>query len=234
MSQAASIEWWNKSLDEVGVRGMDKVLSTDATWEEALATGREDLARGMSITGLPRHSGGTVVEIGCGMGRMSAALAEHFDRVVGLDIAPRMVEEARRRNGNPRVEFQLIEGGELRPGALSECEAIVSYEVLYYLPPADLARYFRDAFRLLKSGGRFVFHINMEPIRWKTRLAFLLRRLMYSCGIKEWRGWSTGAGLRRYYHSEAWLRASLTEAGFVVDSVCGPSRRQTWVSAHKP
>lgn len=234
MSQAASIEWWNNSLDEVGVRGMDKMLTTDATWDDALATGREDLARGMAITALPPHMGGTVVEIGCGMGRMSAALAEHFDRVVGLDIAPRMVEEAKRRNSNPRVEFHLIEGGAIRPESVAECDAILSYEVLYYLPPEDLARYIRDAAGLLKSGGRFVFHINMEPLRWKTRLAFLLRRLMYACGIREWRGWSTGAGLRRYHHPEAWLRSTLTEAGFVVDSISGPSRRQTWVSAHKP
>jgi SAM-dependent methyltransferase len=233
MSQAASIEWWNKSLDEVGVRGMDKVLSSDATWEEALATGREDLARGMAITGLPPHMGGTVIEIGCGMGRMSAALAEHFDRVIGLDIAPRMVETARERNTNSRIEFEVLEGGGLTPRSVTECDAILSYEVLYYLPPEDLARYFLDAGKLLKSGGRFVFHINMEPLRLKTRAAFLLRRVLYACGIKEWRGWSTGAGLRRYYHSEAWLRRTLTDAGFIVDSIGGPSRRQTWVSARK-
>lgn len=233
MSQAASIDWWNKSLDEVGVRGMDKVLGTNSTWEEALATGRDDLARGMEITGLPEHPGGTVVEIGCGMGRMSAALAEHFDRVVGLDIAPRMIEEARQRNTNPRVVFEVLDGNGLKPKAVSTCDAIISYEVLYYLPPEDLARYFRDAGTLLKSGSRFIFHINMVPLGWKTKLAFQFRRALYACGIRHWRGWSTGAGLRRYYHPEAWLRRELTKAGFVVESIGGPSRRQTWVSARK-
>ena len=39
--------------------------------------------------------GGTCVEVGCGPGRMTAALAERFDRVLALDVSPAMLAQAR-------------------------------------------------------------------------------------------------------------------------------------------
>lgn len=234
MSQAASIEWWNKSLDEVGIHGMDKLVSADAGWDDVLKSGRDDLTRAISITAMRVGPDHTVLEVGCGVGRMSAALAESFGRVVGVDIAPKLIEEARRRNQNSQVSFEVADGNNIRPQAIDCCDAIFSYEVLYYVPPELLTIYFRDAFRLLSPGGQFVFQLNLEPIRIKTRLSFLLRRILYSCGIKHWRGWPTGAGYRRYFHSPAWLRKTLTGIGFEVERITGPSSRQMWVVAIKP
>ncbi|MBS0201497.1 MAG: class I SAM-dependent methyltransferase [Planctomycetes bacterium] len=233
MSQAASIEWWNKSLDEVGIHSMDKLVSADANWSTVLQSGRDDLARAISITGMTCGMDRTAVEVGCGLGRMSTALAEHFGRVVGVDIAPRLIEEACRRNELPQVTFEVADGVHLRPQAITECDTIFSYEVFYYINPDGLTTYFRDAFQLLRSGGQFVFQLNMEPVRWKTRLSFLFRRVLYTCGIKHWRGWPTGAGYRRYHHSPEWLSRTLTEIGFRVDKIAGPTARQQWVVASK-
>ena len=199
-----------------------------------LESGREDLRRAIAITGMATGFEKTVVEVGCGMGRMSAALADHFGRVVGLDVAPSLVAEAARRNMNPAVSFELVNGTRLNATSLTACEAVFSYEVFYYIPATVLATYFRDVCELLTPGGQFVFHLNMLPIGWKTHASFLLRRGLYRLGIKEWRGWPTGAGLRRYHHSEAWVRKALTDAGFRVDQIAGPSAKQTWVVATKP
>lgn len=234
MSQAASIEWWNKSLDEVGVHGMDKLVSADAAWDDVLQSGRDDLARAISITNMSVGPDRTVLEVGCGVGRMSAALADSFGTVVGIDIAPRLIEEAQRRNASERVTFEVADGQGLHPKSVEHCDTVFSYEVFYYIPPALLTVYFRDAHRLLSPGGQFVFQLNLEPIRLKTRLSFLLRRMLYACGIKHWRGWPTGAGYRRYYHSPAWLRKTLAAAGFHVERIAGPSARQMWVVAVKP
>jgi SAM-dependent methyltransferase len=38
---------------------------------------------------------GTAVEIGCGVGRLIIPLARHFQRVVGIDISPEMIRQAR-------------------------------------------------------------------------------------------------------------------------------------------
>ena len=177
MSQTASIEWWNKSLDEVGLQIMDKLVSSDANWSAVLESGRKDLAQAMSITDMQTGAKRSVVEVGCGLGRMSAALANHFGRVVGVDISPRLIEEARRRNGDSRVSFEVVDGVHLRSESLTECDTIFSYEVFYFINPSALATYFRDAFGLLRSGGEFVFQLNLEPVRLTTRLSFLDGRL---------------------------------------------------------
>ena len=234
MSQTASIEWWNKSLDEVGIHGMDKLVSADAKWSSVLQSGRDDLARAIAITGMACGQERTVVEVGCGLGRMSVALADHFGRVVGVDIAPRLIEEARRRNELSRVSFEVADGVHLRPATITECDTVFSYEVFYYINAKGLETYFQDAFGLLRSGGQFVFQLNLEPIHLKTRFSFLLRRALYACGIKHWRGWPTGAGYRRYHHSADWLRKTVAATGFHVNKIAGPTARQTWIMATKP
>lgn len=234
MTQTASAAWWDKSLDEVGLVGMDKMVSTEDSWAALLKTGEEDVVRAMAATRMRFGTSRTLVEIGCGVGRLSSALATRFGKVIGLDVAPTLIEEAIRRNSRDNVSFEVCDGVHLRPKEGAGCDTVFSYEVLYYLNKKLLTSYFVDTFVLLRSGGEFVFHLNMEPIRLTTRLSFLFRRMLYSIGIKTWRGWPTGAGLRRYYHSEAWLRSTLEHIGFRVDRIVGPNLRQMWIVARKP
>lgn len=234
MTQTASVAWWNKSLDEVGLVGMDKLVAANDSWAALLRTGEEDVVRALNVTRMRVGQDRTLVEIGCGVGRMSAALASRFGRVIGVDVAPTLIEEANRRNQHENVSFEVCDGNHLRPASASGCDTVFSYEVLYYLNRQALTTYFIDAFVLLRRGGEFVFHLNMEPIRLTTRLSFLFRRALYACGIKQWRGWPTGAGLKRYYHSEVWLRQTLERVGFRVERLIGPNPRQKWIVAVKP
>ena len=234
MTQTASVAWWNKSLEEVGLVGMDKLVSADGSWTALLKTGEEDVARALSVTGMRVGKDRTLLEIGCGVGRMSAALATRFGRVIGVDVAPTLIEEAQRRNEQDHVSFEVCDGVHLRPAGASGCDTAFSYEVLYYLNRQSLTACFIDTFVLLRHGGEFVFHLNLEPIRLTTRFSFLFRRALYACGIKQWRGWPTGAGLKRYCHSEAWLRQTLQRVGFRVERIVGPNARQKWIVAVKP
>ena len=235
MSPSASVEWWNKSLDEVGLHGMDKLVDSSGSWDALLQSGREDLARALSLTDMTTGQDRAVLEIGCGVGRLTAALADRFGRVLGVDVAPTLIEEAQQRNTHQNVSFEVCDGMRIRPSRADfTCDTVFSYEVLYYLNRQSLTTYFEDAFVLLTSGGQLVFHLNMEPIRVSTRLSFLFRRALYACGIKQFRGWPTGAGLKRYFHSEAWLRQTLTRIGFRVERIVGPNLRQKWIVAVKP
>ena len=65
MSQSASIEWWNKSLDEVGIHSMDKLVAADDAWGSVLQSGRDDLTRAIAITGMKCGKDRTAVEVGC-------------------------------------------------------------------------------------------------------------------------------------------------------------------------
>ncbi|MBM4075360.1 MAG: class I SAM-dependent methyltransferase [Planctomycetes bacterium] len=234
MSSSASAEWWNKSLDEVGLQGMDKLVDSNAGWDHFLETGRSDLERALAITEMRIGLDRSVLEIGCGVGRLSYWLAEKFGDVVGVDVASSLIEEARRRNSRSNVSFEVGDGIHLAPCTRKEFDSIFSYEVLYYLNCHQLTSYLRDAYQLLRPGGEFVFHLNMEPIRLSTRLSFILRRILYRCGIKSFRGWPTGAGLKRYYHQEHWLKSTMERIGFRFERRVGPSLRQTWIVATKP
>ena len=234
MTQTASIEWWNKSLEEVGMKGMDSLVAADCSWAELLASGRDDFARALSLNHMQTGRDRTVVEIGCGVGRISAALAERFGQVIGVDAASKLIDEAQRRNECDNVSFEVCDGVHLRPTGASQCDTVFSFEVLYLLNRPTLTSYFIDTFALLRNGGEFVFQMNMMPIRLTTRLSSLVRRALWQCGIKQWRGWATGVGMTRYYHSEAWLRQTLERVGFRVERIVGPNRRQKWIVAVKP
>src|SRR5262245_54469749 len=50
----------------------------------------------------------TILDLGCGTGRFSEALAAHFDaEVVGLDPSTKMLEQARRKRRDGRVRYEL-------------------------------------------------------------------------------------------------------------------------------
>jgi predicted TPR repeat methyltransferase len=234
MSTAAALEWWQNSLAEAGVQGMDKLLAGNASWDEVEASGRSDFAHALEVTGLRTGGDRIAVDVGCGVGRMTAALAEHFGCVLGLDVASAHLAEARLRNRHERVLFEQIDGWTVRPRAISQADTVFSYEVFYYLAPKVLAGYFRDLHRLLKDGGEFVFQLNLEPMSWKTRGGYLVRDVLYACGITHWRDWPTGPGFRRYAYTREWVLAALASAGFERIQVTGTELRQMWFVAHKP
>ncbi len=61
--------------------------------------------------------GAAVLDLGCGIGRVAAALAPHCRSVLGLDVSAGMVAEARRRHGGlSRLRFAVADGTALPPG----------------------------------------------------------------------------------------------------------------------
>ncbi len=97
------------------------------------ATGRAELESLFGRLGAdPR--GGTCVEVGCGFGRMTEALAERFDRVLALDVSPAMLEAARAAVTAPNVEFLAVSGERLDGVEDGVADALVSYLVLQHLP----------------------------------------------------------------------------------------------------
>src|SRR5690348_3587636 len=99
--------------------------------------------------------GGTCVEVGCGFGRMTAPLAQRFDRVVALDVSPRMLDLARTSVSAPNVEFELVSGSSLEPVADGSADVLVCYLVLQHLPRREVVEaYLREFARVLTPRGR--------------------------------------------------------------------------------
>ena len=150
-----------------------------SVWDAVAATGSERLlGRAEEATAqLDRlfaqldaaARGGTCVEIGCGAGRMTAVLAERYERVVAVDVSPAMLERARAAVTAPNVEFALG----LRGVADASADAAVCFGVVQHLPrPQVVASLLVEAARVLRPGGEAlvqlpVLHGDLRSRVWR-------------------------------------------------------------------
>jgi len=83
-----------------------------------------------------RH-GGTAVDLGCAGGSLTAILAAHYDRVLGVDLSGEMIRLAGERRPHPRVTY---EQGDLSQ-VTGHYDCVVSVMVLHHVedPPRALA-----------------------------------------------------------------------------------------------
>ena len=100
---------------------------------------------------LPLAEGRRVLDIACGEGYGSALLATRAQSVVGADVAPEAVAQARRRYGAAR-NLQYVEGRcESLPCEDASVDLLVCFETLEHI--ADPERLLDEAKRALAPGG---------------------------------------------------------------------------------
>ena len=98
---------------------------------------------------LPLARGREVLEVGCGTGLIMRGLAGAADRLVGLDLSPGMLAEARRRG------FEVVEGSADRlPFDDESFDLAFSFKVLAHVP--DIRRALGEMARVLRPGGHLV------------------------------------------------------------------------------
>lgn len=101
--------------------------------------------------------GDRVLDLGCGWGTISIALASRAREVVGLDFSERAVSACRRRldvAGIDNVRFRCADARDTGLRAAS-FDAAVAADLFEHLYPDDSREVAREAFRLLKPGGVF-------------------------------------------------------------------------------
>jgi ubiquinone/menaquinone biosynthesis C-methylase UbiE len=136
------------------------------------AGGAEELAGLFGrLGGDPR--GGTCVEVGCGPGRMTGALAERFEHVIALDVSPAMLDRARENVAAPHVRFELVSGERLDGVDDAAADVLVCYLVLQHLPgPGVVRTYFHEFARVLARDGQAYVQIPvLEGVIGRARRA---------------------------------------------------------------
>jgi SAM-dependent methyltransferase len=105
-----------------------------------------------------RH--GRALDFGCGVGRLTQALCQHFDECHGLDIAPSMIEAARAFNRHgEKCHYHLNETDNLNLFADNQFDFIYTVIVLQHMQPAYGRRYIQEFMRVLAPGGVLVFQL---------------------------------------------------------------------------
>jgi SAM-dependent methyltransferase len=146
--------------DLLGVQSSD--MATTAFFE----TGEEDIASLLatiaSVRGrqIPLTS---VLDFGCGVGRLTLPLARRAERVVACDIAPTMLVHARQNAANAGLHnVTFIENQELAGLPGDPFDFICSLLVLQHIPPSAGYEIIRTLLRLLAPGGIAALHLTFE------------------------------------------------------------------------
>jgi len=149
--------------------------------EEFFLTGAQDVAKVMAVAeylGYPRGRD-TALDFGCGVGRLTRALASHFLDCCGLDISESMIARARDLN-QPihNCTFLVNDREDLQAFVDNSFDMIYSKWVLQHLPGTALMKsYIREFVRVLRPDGLLVFQVRT----WLTlRLRMKPRRRLYN------------------------------------------------------
>ena len=129
-------------------------------------TGVDEIAHALERV---RASGGEVargraLDFGCGIGRLSQALAAQFEQVDGVDLAPSMIRQARELNRFPdRCRYHRNDRADLAIFPSATFDFVYSVITLQHMKPQYSRRYIEEFFRVSRPGGIVMFQIPAEP-----------------------------------------------------------------------
>jgi SAM-dependent methyltransferase len=107
---------------------------------------------------------GTAVDFGCGVGRLSQALALHFERVIGIDIAESMVQAAAQFNQDPgRCRYVHNVTADLAVLGDASVDFIYSNITLQHMVPSLAQSYIREFFRIARPSAHVIFQLPSRP-----------------------------------------------------------------------
>jgi SAM-dependent methyltransferase len=194
-------------------RDWDELAADDALWavladpgrsggrwtlEEFLRTGEEEvettLATAASL-GLPaRHE--RALDFGCGVGRLTRALAARFGEAVGVDVSPEMVARAEKLNRDrPNCGFLVNTAADLRLFGDAAFDFTYSSKVLQHMPSRELAlAYIAELLRVTRPDGLAVFQV-WSYLPWRNRLQPRRRAYGVLRALRLPRHWLSRVGL---------------------------------------
>jgi ubiquinone/menaquinone biosynthesis C-methylase UbiE len=151
-----------------------------------------ELALSQEFVAKHRHellsqAGGTILEIGFGTGLNLPHYPEHVRKITVVDPNPGMHRKAQRRIEESPIEVdQRLVSGEQLPFDDGTFDCVVSTFTLCSIE--DVSRAVGEIYRVLKSGGRFLFlehGLSPDPRvqKWQHRLNWLQRRLADNCRL---------------------------------------------------
>ncbi len=141
---------------------------------------------------------GKALDFGCGVGRLTQALAKTFAEVAGVDISASMLEGARKFNRfGDKCKYYLNTSNDLRLFRDGEFDFIYSRITLQHIRPDYARNYIKEFLRILKPGGILLFQVTSEPVIYEAKglkgfikkmmpkfLLNLYRRLRYERGVR--------------------------------------------------
>jgi SAM-dependent methyltransferase len=159
-AMAASTQEWAARFDRAARISPEASAAVYSLGRAGLAeASASSIVRGLQAWGLTgQHR--AALDLGCGCGRLLAALSQHMRRIVGIDVSAGMLTAARLRcRGITNVALVQTSGQDLSAFSDRVFDLVVAVDVFPYLVSCkgDLAqRHIGEAFRVLAPGGSLV------------------------------------------------------------------------------
>lgn len=143
-------DWWRDYFDA------QYLLEYEPIFQQEHA--RRDVTRVLELLGLP--VGARVLDVPCGQGRHAHLLAEAGFRVEGLDYSRELLARARERGTGPTLRYHRGDMRKLPARWTGRFDALVNLFTSFgfFTDPADDARTLREFARVLKPGGKLIWH----------------------------------------------------------------------------
>jgi SAM-dependent methyltransferase len=161
--------------------------------DEFFASGRWSVARIIEryerhFDDLPR---GRALDHGCGVGRLTLPLAQQFAAVVGLDVSPSMLAQARSNAdgaGVSDIEFALAD--DRLSNAAGEFDFVNSYMVLQHIRVRRGLSILSRLLGKVKPGGGFQVHLSIRTDGIASRALWWASH--HIPGVKIWQNICAG------------------------------------------
>ena len=99
-----------------------------------------------------------ILSLGCGDGSIERRLAPHVGEIVGLDISPAAIAQARAAADDARlrnVSFAVSDAGKLAPDGLGRFDVIAAFAFLHHIGDDAIRDTLAESRRALRPGGTF-------------------------------------------------------------------------------
>jgi SAM-dependent methyltransferase len=229
MSNVETIEQNRRSWDTISAAYQaERRISVDDVHYGPFAPGERELKLlGDGPEGPPQSvQGKRVLEVGCGGGQNAVALARWGAKCAGVDPSTAQVAHARRLAREQGVEVEFVVGVAEDLGAFPDAgfDLVLSSYAFDYV--ANLAQAYREAWRVLKPGGLFVFCLS-HP--WFQAVGWYLAGDPDMPEVADYAAWpiaddwdwsfedGTTAAFRDHLRPLAQIVNELIEAGFALE-----------------
>ena len=173
-------EWhgyYQPYLSQARRRGVDPMALLDEQWADGRKT---------ALRVLPHLSESSVVlEIACGIGRVSRHVAAHCHRLHCADILDEALSEARTQlRGFDNVVFDKINGYDLRSYGAGSMDCVYSFTTFFHFDFELVVHYFSEIARVLKAGGTAI--VEFKQWRGAKDVMQLLKKIEEQGGIEAY------------------------------------------------
>ena len=167
-------------------------------------------------------AGAAVLELGCGGGQCTVAVAQRGADVTGIDLSAAQLAHARDLAAEHDVDADLLQADVTDLGMFADGSFDVAFNAWVFQWVGDLAACFDETYRVLRPGGRFVFSVPHPFFDVVDPDSLQVVDSYFDTGRQVVSHDGGDVDQVTYRHSVGGVHNALREAGFQIEQLLEP------------